>query len=90
MGGDAPLANAYLLSRAREGGAPVGTDPRGQPRSDGTWSPASRRPWIESRDVRRNRSMPPSEVIPVLGYPDVAEPVAWLGGAFGFVERWWQ
>jgi uncharacterized glyoxalase superfamily protein PhnB len=38
--------------------------------------------------LRRNRSMPSSEVIPVLGYPDVAEAVAWLVGAFGFVERW--
>jgi uncharacterized glyoxalase superfamily protein PhnB len=43
---------------------------------------------IKSRDVRRNRSMPPSDVIPVLGYPDVPEAVAWLSGAFGFVERW--
>jgi uncharacterized glyoxalase superfamily protein PhnB len=26
-------------------------------------------------------------VIPVLIYPDVREAVAWLSGAFGFVER---
>jgi hypothetical protein len=35
-----------------------------------------------------NRSMPPSDVIPVLGYPDVGEAVAWLGLAFGFRLRW--
>ncbi len=34
-----------------------------------------------------NRSMPSCAVIPVLPYPDVAEAVAWLGRAFGFVER---
>lgn len=38
-------------------------------------------------DVRRNRSIPPSTVIPVLVYPDVREAVAWLSSAFGFVER---
>jgi uncharacterized glyoxalase superfamily protein PhnB len=37
--------------------------------------------------VRRNRSIPASTVIPVLIYPDVREAVAWLSGAFGFVER---
>jgi uncharacterized glyoxalase superfamily protein PhnB len=37
--------------------------------------------------VRRNRSIPPSTVIPVLTYPDVREAVAWLSSAFGFVER---
>jgi uncharacterized glyoxalase superfamily protein PhnB len=37
--------------------------------------------------VRRNRSIPPSTVIPVLVYPDVREAVAWLSSAFGFVER---
>lgn len=34
-----------------------------------------------------NRSMPSSTVIPVLSYPDVRAAVAWLGEAFGFVER---
>jgi uncharacterized glyoxalase superfamily protein PhnB len=37
--------------------------------------------------VKRNRSIPPSTVIPVLIYPDVREAVDWLGMAFGFVER---
>jgi uncharacterized glyoxalase superfamily protein PhnB len=32
--------------------------------------------------------MPAAVVIPVLGYPDVGEAVAWLCGAFGFSERW--
>ena len=35
-----------------------------------------------------NRSMPGSTVIPVLGYDDVAEAIAWLCEAFGFTERW--
>jgi uncharacterized glyoxalase superfamily protein PhnB len=37
--------------------------------------------------MQRNRSIPPSTVIPVLFYPDVRAAVAWLTGAFGFVER---
>jgi uncharacterized glyoxalase superfamily protein PhnB len=37
--------------------------------------------------MKRNRSVPPSTVIPVLVYPDVREAVAWLSAAFGFVER---
>jgi uncharacterized glyoxalase superfamily protein PhnB len=37
--------------------------------------------------VPRNRSIPPSQVIPVLVYPDVREAVEWLQTAFGFVER---
>lgn len=37
--------------------------------------------------MKRNRSIPPSTVIPVLVYPDVRESVAWLSAAFGFVER---
>jgi uncharacterized glyoxalase superfamily protein PhnB len=37
--------------------------------------------------VKRNRSIPPSTVIPVLVYPHVREAVAWLSTAFGFVER---
>jgi uncharacterized glyoxalase superfamily protein PhnB len=38
-------------------------------------------------DMRRNRSIPPATVIPVLVYPDVREAVSWLSEAFGFVER---
>jgi uncharacterized glyoxalase superfamily protein PhnB len=38
-------------------------------------------------DVKPNRSIPPSTVIPVLVYPDVREAVAWLSAAFGFTER---
>lgn len=34
-----------------------------------------------------NRSVPSATVIPVLVYPDVRAAVAWLGAAFGFVER---
>lgn len=34
-----------------------------------------------------NRSIPPSTVIPVLVYEDVADAVDWLCDAFGFVER---
>jgi uncharacterized glyoxalase superfamily protein PhnB len=34
-----------------------------------------------------NRSIPNATVIPVLRYPDVPAAVAWLCGAFGFVER---
>lgn len=37
--------------------------------------------------MKRNRSIPQPTVIPVLTYPDVREAVAWLGKAFGFVER---
>jgi len=37
--------------------------------------------------VKRNRSIPAATVVPVLVYPDVQEAVAWLGDAFGFVER---
>jgi uncharacterized glyoxalase superfamily protein PhnB len=37
--------------------------------------------------VRRNRSVPPPTVIPVLVYPDVREAVSWLSQVFGFVER---
>jgi uncharacterized glyoxalase superfamily protein PhnB len=35
-----------------------------------------------------NRSMPSCPVLPVLGYDDVAEAVAWLCDTFGFRERW--
>jgi uncharacterized glyoxalase superfamily protein PhnB len=37
--------------------------------------------------MRTNRSIPSAVVVPVLIYPDVREAVAWLGAAFGFVER---
>ena len=37
--------------------------------------------------MRTNRSIPSATVIPVLIYPDVRAAVAWLGAAFGFVER---
>lgn len=37
--------------------------------------------------MKRNRSIPPATVIPVLVYPDVREAVAWLTAAFGFAER---
>jgi uncharacterized glyoxalase superfamily protein PhnB len=37
--------------------------------------------------MKPNRSIPSPTVIPVLTYPDVREAVAWLGAAFGFVER---
>ena len=37
--------------------------------------------------MKPNRSIPSSTVIPVLIYPDVRQAVAWLGAAFGFVER---
>ena len=37
--------------------------------------------------MKRNRSIPSATVVPVLIYPDVREAVAWLGAAFGFVER---
>ena len=34
-----------------------------------------------------NRSVPPSTVIPLLAYADVAEAVDWLRNAFGFRQR---
>ena len=37
--------------------------------------------------VKVNRATPPFPVVPVLSYPDVRAAVAWLGAAFGFVER---
>src|SRR5258705_2519337 len=37
--------------------------------------------------MKPNRSIPASTVSPVLIYPDVREAVAWLGAAFGFLER---
>lgn len=37
--------------------------------------------------MKRNRSVPPATVVPVLSYPDVRAAVAWLSAAFGFVER---
>lgn len=35
----------------------------------------------------RNRSVPPTTVVPVLSYPDVRAAVDFLTNAFGFVER---
>ena len=37
--------------------------------------------------MKPNRSVPSATVVPILIYPDVREAVAWLGAAFGFVER---
>jgi uncharacterized glyoxalase superfamily protein PhnB len=37
--------------------------------------------------MKRNRSVPPPTVVPVLSYPDVRGAVAWLSAAFGFAER---
>jgi uncharacterized glyoxalase superfamily protein PhnB len=37
--------------------------------------------------MKPNRSIPASTIVPILIYPDVREAVAWLGAAFGFVER---
>lgn len=41
----------------------------------------------QNRAVLDNASMPPSAVIPVLSCPDVRAASAWLGSAFGFLER---
>src|SRR5512133_2040135 len=38
-------------------------------------------------ELKPNRSIPPSTVIPVVYYPDVRAAVAWLTTMFGFVER---
>jgi uncharacterized glyoxalase superfamily protein PhnB len=37
--------------------------------------------------MRRNRSVPPATVVPMLAYPDVRAAVQWLSAAFGFIER---
>jgi uncharacterized glyoxalase superfamily protein PhnB len=37
----------------------------------------------------QNRAMPPSSIIPVLGYDDVNEAKEWLIEVFGFTERWY-
>jgi uncharacterized glyoxalase superfamily protein PhnB len=37
--------------------------------------------------MRRNRSVPPAQVIPVLVYPDVRAAVAWLEAGLGCSER---
>ena len=37
--------------------------------------------------MKRNRSIPPSTVIPVVYYPDVRAAVEWLTTTFGFAER---
>lgn len=39
--------------------------------------------------MKRNRSIPPSQVIPVLTYPDVRVAVDWLRTAFGVTEHVW-
>lgn len=39
--------------------------------------------------MKRNRSIPPSQVIPVLTYPDVRAAVDWLRDAFGVTEHLW-
>ena len=39
--------------------------------------------------MRSSRSIPTATVIPVLSYPSVRDAVAWLGAAFGFIERVW-
>jgi uncharacterized glyoxalase superfamily protein PhnB len=39
--------------------------------------------------MKRNRSIPPSQVIPVLTYPDVRAAVDWLRAAFGVTEHVW-
>jgi uncharacterized glyoxalase superfamily protein PhnB len=38
-------------------------------------------------DFMKNRSMPESSIIPVLGYENVPKAVEWLCRVFGFVER---
>ena len=42
---------------------------------------------MTERRAPRNRSIPESVVMPVLVYADVRAAVAWLGAAFGCVER---
>jgi hypothetical protein len=37
--------------------------------------------------MQRNRSIPPSQVVPELAYPDVAAASDWLCKAFGFSPR---
>lgn len=37
--------------------------------------------------MRRNRSVPPVTVVPILVYPDVRAAAEWLTTTFGFVER---
>jgi uncharacterized glyoxalase superfamily protein PhnB len=44
-------------------------------------------PVGEADHLLTNRSMPGCTVIPVIGYPDVAEAIDWLCGAFGFTLR---
>jgi len=63
-------------------------DPEGHQWEFATVSPSPRgHRRKRSERVKRNHSIPPSTVIPVLVYPDVREAVAWLSEAFGFVER---
>ncbi len=37
--------------------------------------------------MQLNRSIPPSQVIPELAYPDIHAAAEWLSNAFGFSER---
>ncbi len=37
--------------------------------------------------MKRNRSVPPTTVVPILVYPDVRKAVVWLTTTFGFIER---
>jgi uncharacterized glyoxalase superfamily protein PhnB len=39
--------------------------------------------------MKRNRSIPPAQVIPILTYPDVRAAVDWLRSAFGITEHVW-
>jgi uncharacterized glyoxalase superfamily protein PhnB len=39
--------------------------------------------------MKRNRSIPPAQVIPVLTYPDVRAAVDWLRDTFGVTEHVW-
>ena len=39
--------------------------------------------------MKRNRSIPPVQVIPILTYPDVRAAVDWLRTAFGITEHVW-
>ena len=39
--------------------------------------------------MKRNRSIPPAQVIPILTYPDVRAAVDWLRAAFGITEHVW-
>lgn len=42
---------------------------------------------MDRLQMRNNRSMPKSVIIPEIPYPDVSEAADWLCSNFGFVER---